>query len=222
MNTERATSVGRKPRRRVLRLPHGEGRQALLEAVVRVVAREGFDGLTYRSVAAEAGVTHGLVHYHFGDRETMIAETLKWAIEEAIEVSTLEALSQGEGLESFGEGLGELISAHPGAQAFQNELLLAACRRPELRPHMDTLFKTYWERFAQTLEVAGMRPSPALVRLVFAAMNGLVLQQLYFNSQEQTDEAMHELQQLLLLRNTEGSERAPHGDRRRAPRSSKR
>jgi AcrR family transcriptional regulator len=56
--------VPRPPRR--TRPARGDGRRALLEAVVRVVARHGLDALTYRAVAKEAGVTHGLVSYHFG------------------------------------------------------------------------------------------------------------------------------------------------------------
>ncbi|WP_416979825.1 TetR family transcriptional regulator [Streptomyces sp. T028] len=48
------------------RLGYGEGRDALLIAAVRVVARDGLRKLTYRAVAAEAGVTHGLVAHHFG------------------------------------------------------------------------------------------------------------------------------------------------------------
>ena len=63
----------------------GEGRDALCEALVRIVAREGLDGVTFRSVAAEAGVTHGLASYHFGNRETMIVEALTWAVRESIE-----------------------------------------------------------------------------------------------------------------------------------------
>jgi AcrR family transcriptional regulator len=181
---------------RVLRLRHGTGRQALLEAVVRVVARDGFDGLTYRAVAAEAGVTHGLVHYHFGSREAMIDETTHWAVAEAMRGS-IDVLMGSDVLEDLGVGLGALVSAHRDAQVFQNELLLTACRRPELRPHLDELFAAYWSGIERTLAAAGVEPRPPLVRLVFAAMNGLVLQQLYFGSPEATTESMAELRHML-------------------------
>ena len=96
-----------------------------MEAVVRVVARDGFDGLTYRAVASEAGVTHGLVHYHFRGLPALVSETLKWAIDEAMQQSIV-VLSEADSIESFGSGLGRLIESHPEAQAFQNEFLLAA------------------------------------------------------------------------------------------------
>lgn len=57
------------PRKRV---DYGTGREALLNAAVRVVARGGLRKLTYRAVAEEAGVTHGLVVHHFGSRDALI------------------------------------------------------------------------------------------------------------------------------------------------------
>ena len=57
-------------------ISRGEGRDALCEALARIVARDGLDGVTFRSVAAEAGVTHGLASYHFKNRETMIVEAV--------------------------------------------------------------------------------------------------------------------------------------------------
>jgi DNA-binding transcriptional regulator YbjK len=50
------------------RVPRGRGREALLAALVRVAGRDGLDAVTHRSVAAEAGVTHGLATYHFASR----------------------------------------------------------------------------------------------------------------------------------------------------------
>src|SRR5438132_3593131 len=67
MNTH--SEAPRKPR-------YGEGRQALLDAAVQVVGRSGLRGLTYRAVAAEAGVTQGLVAHHFGSRDRLIHEAL--------------------------------------------------------------------------------------------------------------------------------------------------
>src|SRR5664279_364825 len=74
----------------------GEGRDALCDALMGIGARDGLDGVTFRSVAAEAGVTHGLASYHFGNRDTMIMEALLRAVREAIERTRL-----GEGAVSY-------------------------------------------------------------------------------------------------------------------------
>ena len=41
------------------------GRHALLRATIVIVGHGGLRALTYRAVAAEAGVSHGLVRHHF-------------------------------------------------------------------------------------------------------------------------------------------------------------
>src|SRR3712207_8439845 len=56
---------------------YGEGRRALLAAAVHVVATRGLRHLTYRSVAQEAGVAHGLVAHHFGTRDALLEAALE-------------------------------------------------------------------------------------------------------------------------------------------------
>jgi TetR/AcrR family transcriptional regulator, transcriptional repressor of bet genes len=42
-----------------------ERRQQIVKALVRVMAERGYEGATVAKVAREAGLTPGLVHYHF-------------------------------------------------------------------------------------------------------------------------------------------------------------
>jgi AcrR family transcriptional regulator len=173
----------------------GEGREALLRAVLRAVARHGFAGLTYRAVAAEAGVTHGLVSYHFGSLDAMIREALALAAEDAIRDSRLE-VSSGE-LGAFGTSLSKLVSEQAEAQSYQFELTFEARRRPELAQHVRTLYENYYEVIEQSLVALGLPRDRALTRLVFAALDGLVLQQLIFADPDATDEAIVRLRELL-------------------------
>lgn len=60
------------------RQPRGaRRREALLEAVLRVVAREGVAAVTHRAVAREAGVTHRLTTYYFRTKEQMLLEAFR-------------------------------------------------------------------------------------------------------------------------------------------------
>lgn len=52
-------------------------RQRILEAVMRVIAREGVRGVTHRTVAAEAGVNLSLTTYYFVDRYDLIASAFR-------------------------------------------------------------------------------------------------------------------------------------------------
>lgn len=55
-------------------------REQILRAAFEVAAREGLAGLTVRSVAAEAGVSHALVLFHFGRKERLVEELLEWLL----------------------------------------------------------------------------------------------------------------------------------------------
>jgi AcrR family transcriptional regulator len=51
-------------------------RALLLEAVLRLLSRDGIAGISMRAVAREAGVALGLVHYYFEDKTSLIAAAL--------------------------------------------------------------------------------------------------------------------------------------------------
>ncbi|MCX5602632.1 TetR family transcriptional regulator [Streptomyces phaeochromogenes] len=202
------TPDGRKPRRR---MNYGEGREALLNAAVRVVAQGGLRKLTYRAVAQEAGTTHGLVVHHFGSRDALIEEALAHAIRTSLNTSALEP---GTGkVADFSVGVSDMVTADPDIQAFQYELLLESRRRPELLPHLRALYDEYFD--AGGRELARMLPDGAgrpLTRLVFAALDGLVLHQLVFGEPETTDAAIEELRGLLRLLVAAAGHDTPEGD----------
>jgi AcrR family transcriptional regulator len=189
-----------KPRKRV---NYGAGREALLGAAVRVVARGGLRKLTYRAVAEEAGVTHGLVVHHFGSRDALIEEALTHAVRTSLRTSALEP---GTGkVTDFSTELSEMVTADPDIQVFQYELLLESRRRPELLPPLRALYDEYFA--ATQRELTRILPgdaNPALMRLVFAALDGLVLHQLVFDEPTVTDAALEELRALLRLLDTDG------------------
>jgi len=48
-------------------------REQIVRATVRCLARDGYAGLTMKRVAAEAGVSQGILHYYFRDKAAMLA-----------------------------------------------------------------------------------------------------------------------------------------------------
>jgi TetR/AcrR family transcriptional regulator, regulator of biofilm formation and stress response len=175
--------------------PRGRGRDALCAALVRVVAREGLDGVTFRSVAREAGVTHGLASYHFGTREAMISAALTWAVEHAIEASRLGAEAQTIG--ELAADVPQLIADAPEEAAFQFRLALESLARPELLEEVRRTYDAYVATVRQTLVRLGLADDEALARLVFAAADGLALQQLLYGDPVRTGEALARLRGLL-------------------------
>lgn len=70
----RKTSTAAPRRRRQGRPPLGDAgpdatRNALLDAATKLFARLGYEPVTTGAIAAEAGVTQSIVHYHFGSKQ---------------------------------------------------------------------------------------------------------------------------------------------------------
>lgn len=52
---------------------HGDLKNALVQAGVEILAREGLSGLSLRKVAKQAGVSHAAPYSHFADKQALIA-----------------------------------------------------------------------------------------------------------------------------------------------------
>jgi AcrR family transcriptional regulator len=175
-----------------------EGRDALLDATVRVVEREGLRGLTYRAVGAESGTTHALVSYHFGSRENLVREAARHASRKAVAASRLEA---PESLESFAIELDAMTTEHAGVHAFLFELALESRRNPALRDDVQEQYDEYRRLTGEALAALDIDDEDgALSRLVFAAIDGLTLQQLLDGDAGATRSAVAALRRLLAPR----------------------
>ncbi|MBD3943851.1 TetR family transcriptional regulator C-terminal domain-containing protein [Microbacterium sp. NEAU-LLC] len=58
---------------------HDERRRQIADAVYRVTARSGLDAVSLRHVAAEAGVTAGMVQHYFPSKDDMLAHAMEVA-----------------------------------------------------------------------------------------------------------------------------------------------
>lgn len=72
----------RKPRRkskpRFERRLADARRQALIDAAIVSLKRHGHEGLSIRRIAAEAGVSLGLINHHFPNKDTLVAEAYQY------------------------------------------------------------------------------------------------------------------------------------------------
>jgi DNA-binding transcriptional regulator YbjK len=149
-------------------------RQAILEATLRVIERDGVAGVSHRSVAREAGVPTTSTTYYFASLDDLLIATLTWSADLLAKDSTDLAISV---IDSPGAGVGELtrrlvdlVGVHRGRTMAEYELYLLAARRPELRPAA---------RRWIDLIVEAMRPyfpDAVAVRAFLAAVDGLLIQ----------------------------------------------
>ncbi|MBS1891137.1 MAG: TetR family transcriptional regulator [Actinobacteria bacterium] len=190
-------STSSKPRKgsKKRKEPKRAGYWALLRAVPKTVAKFGFRGLTYRALADEAGVTYGLISYHFGTREALIEEAAKLAVEEAIVGSTLVPES-GE-IDDFSSGLTRLIREDAAGQAFQFDLVTESLRNRKLHPPVMKLYTRYISATEEALREFGIDDDPYLARVIFASLDGLTLQQFIFEDEAETEKAIARLREII-------------------------
>lgn len=159
---------------------HGSGREAILEATVKIVAESGLRGLTFRAVGARAGVNNTLIAHYFGNRETLIEEALEWAVDRSITTTRLEESATTP--EGFFHMLAQSIADDIEVQAYQYEMILEARRRPELAGAIRRLYDQYEAALDSSLQSAGIVGiDPATRRALFGGVDGLVLQRVSGN-----------------------------------------
>ncbi len=64
-------------------MPETERREAILQGAYEVAVRDTLGGLSIRAVAEAAGVSKGLVFFHFTDKDTLLLALLDWVLEQA-------------------------------------------------------------------------------------------------------------------------------------------
>jgi AcrR family transcriptional regulator len=186
------------------RLPYGDGRDALLSAVIDVVGEKGLRGVTYRAVASRAGVNHTLVTHHFGSIEGLLAATMAWAIQRSIEETGLEKIADFD--ESFADSLLETVSKEPELQLFQFEMLLESRRNPEVRALVERLYANYMSTVEDALRQRGLNVDNGAALAIFAALDGLMLQFLTISDPEKIRAAVIQVGKLVaMLENTSES-----------------
>ena len=102
-------------------------------------------------------------------------------------------------IEALFEGLAQLVADDPDTQAFQYELVLESRRRPELQPAVKALYDGYRQALREEIAHSGIDPDEPLVQLVFAALDGLVFQQVCGVNSTTTDDALVRLREILTL-----------------------
>ena len=141
------------------------------------MAQKGLRGLTFRSLAAEAGVSPTLPAHYFGTRDTIIKETLSWVVKYSVASTHLARFTASE--REYEDALVASLKDEPDIHAFQIEMILEAHRRPELQPAVSKLYSTYLQAMQTDAEFAGLTNiSDAKYRTVFACIDGLILQYL--------------------------------------------
>ncbi|MGY1776668.1 TetR/AcrR family transcriptional regulator [Geodermatophilus sp. SYSU D00804] len=164
------------------RLPAGQRRAALVEAALRVMARDGLAAGTTRAVVAEAGMPLAAFHYAFSSRDELLRELVTRVVGRELAAATA-GLDPAAGLagclRAAAAGYLDHLEREPGAEALMLELTLHAVRDPALRPVAAAQYRAYTAAATRLLEEAAAatgatwrRPVPELARLLVTVVDG--------------------------------------------------
>lgn len=178
-------------------LSYGERREALLRAVVTISARAGLRSVTYRSLAQEAGVSHGLIAHHFGSIDNLLAAALELSIETSADVLDLRPSSNN--IDAFARNLIQGVDELAHDLTFQYQIMLDARSSGDVGGRIRSLHHAYRDVLRESLAHIGAPNDSGTVELVYATLEGIIFHQLTYVESTNNELALQRLREHLLL-----------------------
>jgi DNA-binding transcriptional regulator YbjK len=151
-------------------------RRAIVDATLRVVARDGVAAVSHRNIAREAGVPLASIAYYFAGIDELLVATLLDSCETLIvEMDQMRerVREPAEWPRVIAELLAGMVREHRERTLGEFELYLLAARRPALRPAARR-----WIEVASGYINNGKGGDEPVLRAFFAAIDGLLMQAL--------------------------------------------
>ncbi len=128
-------------------------RTQILQAATRRIARDGVRGMRVTDVAEEAGVSPGLLYYHFTDRAGLLESAMEHINDHAREARSTDQPPESAFGELEQQLLGELDDDHEvrGNSAAWNELRALAVFEENLREPLARTTATWVEEIARVV-----------------------------------------------------------------------
>jgi AcrR family transcriptional regulator len=175
----------------------------IVEAAMRVLARQGYAHSSLMDIANEVGMSKGAVHYHFPTKEALITQVLETACE-AVAERTRKVWTSGDPLTAMRSALHELW--HVRAELSDEvkvvaDLLAQSLHDDKLREPLATYYRfassQVEEHLRANAEALGLHSKidhKFLPRIMHALLDGLLLQKI-FDPESITDEqVVHSLE----------------------------
>ncbi|MBB5084498.1 TetR/AcrR family transcriptional regulator [Nonomuraea endophytica] len=155
------------------RIKGEQRKRELIEATIRVVARDGVAGVSHRTVSKEAGQPATAAAYYFRTIDDLLTAALTSCMDEDAERMRrlADVDDPEEGLRALAELMCRVVAA-PAHLLAEYELYLLAARRPELREPT--------RRWLAAVERFGRRHTddPVRLRVLAGTIDGVLMQAL--------------------------------------------
>lgn len=156
-----------------------ERRQQIVAGLLQVMAERGYEGASVAAIAKAAGLSPGLVHYHFKDKQEILltlAEQLATRVHERV-ASRLARVKGGDARARVDAFLDAFLAtgadADPASVASWVTISAEAIRQPEVRAIYEKVVRTDLEHLEELVgAVTGKRRARAVAAGLFAAIQG--------------------------------------------------
>jgi AcrR family transcriptional regulator len=162
-------------RKRKMRRPkpyhHGNLREALLEAAIRLIAEVGPTAFTLREVARRAGVSHNAPYRHFRDRDDLMAAVAAEGFRELMQAMVEAAGQRSDALDRLKQaGLGYVTFAlrRPEHFTVMFDAPMSKRKHPDSAAAAEQAFGTLMS-FVKGCQDAGRLPSGDLRQMALLA-----------------------------------------------------
>ncbi|MGH3776046.1 MAG: TetR/AcrR family transcriptional regulator [Pseudonocardiaceae bacterium] len=154
-----------------------EVRLQLLSAAAELIAELGWNAVSTRILAERAGVTPGLVHYHFPSLQALLRDAALGMISDllsAAEPIFEDARTLDAGVDTLLGSLDAYTGSDPTSLLF-TETYLAATRDETLRIELVGLIDEFRRRLARWLDEHGANTPHDTASVLAAAIDGVIL-----------------------------------------------
>jgi TetR/AcrR family transcriptional regulator, regulator of biofilm formation and stress response len=152
-------------------------RAAILRATAELIAEAGWAGFGTREIATRAGVTQGVVGYHWRSKDDLLRDAALAAAAESLE-PVVAALREGPTVRRALEraiALIEAVRQEPPLTLLLFETMLNAARDERLRRELAAMLRDFRTTLAAALAAEGAADSGTLAATLSAAFDGLLL-----------------------------------------------
>ncbi|HSD79656.1 MAG TPA: TetR family transcriptional regulator [Solirubrobacteraceae bacterium] len=163
----------------------GDRAQRIVDAMRASVARRGVAASTFDHVAREAGVSRGLLHYHFGTKERLLAEVVRRDADlrlAVLEARLARARTAGDVVALLVAALDEMVRDEPEQVQLAFELFTLSRRNEEVAAELRETLRRARDHVASALAakqaegILRLRAEPAAVaEVLFALSDGIAL-----------------------------------------------
>ena len=165
-----------------------------MKSTLKVLAENGYENTTIATISAEAGVSRGILHYYFSNKEDLVSKVLAFSSENIIQ-STIKDI-RGKTIEEIADNIIidsiQSFKENPEFYAFLFEMWCASRRSDKIRNELiicsdivtKSIKKVLDEAIQNGLLKLDIKNTEEVSKVLLALFNGIAFEKLMHPSKD--------------------------------------